>query len=126
MDSEEIKAQRLKNCCFYKGEDECPFNPNMTDDKQVQDKELFWWQELYYVRGLGDKLRGYKIYRDQGGKEFNTIPAELLDVMISTWAKYGYYFPSRENPEELEDFYEWVEEYLSFRDKLEVNISPCR
>ncbi len=89
-------------------------------------KKIFGWQELYYVRGLGDKLRGYKIYRAQGGKEFNTIPAELLDVMISTWAKYVYYFPSRENPEELEDFYEWVEKYLSFRDKLEVNISPCR
>ncbi len=126
MDSEEIKAQRLKNCCFYKGEDECPFYPYKTNDKQERDKEDFWWQELYYVRGLGDKLRGYKIYRAQGGKEFNTIPAELLDVMISTWTKYRYYFPSRENPEELEDFYEWVEKYLSFRDKLEVNISPCR
>ncbi len=118
MNSEEIKAQRLKYCRFYKGEEVCPFKPYNTNDKEVLDKNLFWWQEWYYIKGLGDKLHSYQIYIDEGGKKFNTIPAELLDVMISSWSKYGYYFPAKENPKEMEDFYEWVEEYLSFRDKV--------
>lgn len=41
MNSEKIKAQRLKYCRFYKGEDECPFKPYNTNDKEVLDKNLF-------------------------------------------------------------------------------------
>lgn len=118
MNSEEIKAQRLKYCRFYKGEDECPFKYYQTNNEQDHKKANYWWFEKYYVKGLGDKLCSYDIYRNEGGKEFDTIPAELLDVMISSWSKYGYYFPAKENPKEMEDFYEWVEEYLSFRGEV--------
>ena len=94
-----IKQELVKQCRYYGGEDECPY-----DDEGMS---WFWEMERVFVANGGELFPMHECYENINGRSFPGIPYPLLIVMFTSWGK-GVCGVA----EEIGRFYEVVEDYL--------------
>lgn len=73
-----------------------------------------------YATDNGSFVGEGDLYRSLDGKPYPGVPDALLNVMFTSWAKYGYVDKSS-----LPKFYAFVDEYLEIANEhFPVNIIP--
>ncbi len=97
------RDELIKQCRYYKGEEECPFD----DSKYPQEIAWYWDMERVFVKNEGVLLPMHSDYECMGGKRYKCIPYALLIVMFTSWGKYTY-----DLKKSLPSFYELVDGYL--------------
>lgn len=93
------REELIKQCRYYKGEKQCPFNDNHM--------EWFWDMERVWVDNNGKFVGEGGYYETIGGKHYPGIPISLLYVMFTSWGKTSF-----DITKEISSFYDIVEEYL--------------
>ena len=99
------REELIKQCRYYKGEEECPFDRAMSD---------YWGIERIFVNdngGLNEEDASY--YRAVGGKTYSGIPFPLLIIFFHFWCKgvHGV-------KDSLPSFYRMIDHYLFVANSL--------
>lgn len=93
------KEDLIKQCRYYKGQEESPFNN--------ADMDYYWDLERVWVEHDGQIEGERAIYEYYNGKKFPGIPYTLVITMWTSYAKWSYL-----DEESLKGFYSMIEEYL--------------
>ena len=93
------KYDLIKDCRYYKGEEECPFETFPLD--------WFWDCERVYVNTDGALGGEASYYKNIDGKQYSGIPYNLVTVMFTSWGKSAY-----DIRRSMANFYDLMEEYL--------------
>lgn len=95
------KEELIKQCRYYKGQEENPFIGS--------DIAWFWDMERVYVKNGGNFTGEREIYQNLHARTYTGIPYKLLMVMFTGWAKYVV-----DIEKNLSKFYDLMELYLDF------------
>ena len=86
------KEELLKQCRYYKGEKECPFEPKEGDNK----RELWYCEESWYRDMLADGEDAFRrdmgdYYGYEAGKGLlSSLPVTLLARIFNRFAQSSY------------------------------------
>ena len=94
------REELIKQCRYYKGEDENPFDGGALHD--------YWWVEELFVYKNGELNEAdASYYKAVGGKLYPGIPFALLIMFFHIWGKGVHGIK-----ENLPSFYRMMDDYL--------------
>ena len=93
------RDELIKQCRYYKGEEECPFDGVLSD---------YWGMEEIFVYKKGElNEEDASYYKAVGGKSYPSIPFPLLIIFFHFWGKGVHGIK-----ENLPSFYSMIDDYL--------------
>ena len=101
------KEELIKQCRYYKGEKECPFDG---------EKGWFWDMERVYVSHDGEFDGEQDYYERIRGKKYTDMPFAMLIAMFTSWGKYTYDIAN-----EIDNFYGLIDKYLAKEKNGDLN-----
>lgn len=93
------RDELIKQCRYYKGEEECPFDGVLSD---------YWGMEEIFVYKKGElNEEDASYYKAVGGKSYPGIPFPLLIIFFHFWGKGVHGIEDN-----LPSFYRMIDDYL--------------